>query len=234
MALRKVSLMDYGMGLFETLKIEDGRPIELERHLKRLKGSCEFLGIDFPDDIREMIFDSIERKRGIMKIILSDEVKISFRDNPYSAEKYEKGFALGVSGVKRGRNNPYLRHKTTNYMVNYLEHQNGLKKGYDEVLFLDMDGCVLEGTKSNIFIIKNDEVFTASAGYDILPGTMRNMVIERFRINEATLFTEDLLEADTAFLTNAVMGVMPVSRFGDKKYDLENSLLIKIMEEING
>ena len=89
-------------------------------------------------------------------------------------------------------------------------------QGYDEGLFLNSRGHVAEGAVSNIFMVRDDELITPPAASGLLPGIVRQLVLERaaglgFRCREDNFTTRDLRGADECFLTNSLMGIMPVN-----------------------
>ena len=112
-----------------------------------------------------------------------------------------------------------------NYTENILEKEAAVRKGFDEALFLNTQGQVAEGCVANIFWVKAREVYTPAVACGILEGTARARVIQQclelgMPIHEGSYRPEELFDADEVFLTNALMGIMPVSRLEDKLFNL--------------
>ena len=89
---------------------------------------------------------------------------------------------------------------------------------------LDQNECVIEGTQSNIFLVRNDVLVTPDLSRCGVAGVMREYILSvvatelklATKIGEVTL--ADLQQADEVFLSNSIMGVIPVHQFGDTEY----------------
>jgi 4-amino-4-deoxychorismate lyase len=94
-----------------------------------------------------------------------------------------------------------------------------------EGLMLDRQGHVISGTQSNLFMIKGKQLLTPRLSEAGIAGVVRGLVLEsapRFSLQPqlAELTVEDLKQADALFMTNAIMGLCPVSRFEQTVYQL--------------
>ena len=90
--------------------------------------------------------------------------------------------------------------------------------GADDALFLTTDGFLSEATSANVFVVRGAELATPSLGCAILPGTTRDWILRwatdvGLKPNEAWLTARDLADADEAFLSSSVAGILPVTRF---------------------
>jgi len=88
-------------------------------------------------------------------------------------------------------------------------------KGFDEALILNSRGFIAEAARSNIFLVKGDALFTPTLSCGCLAGITRKVVFDlakrnNIKIYEGRFILKDLYEADEAFLTNSLMGVMPL------------------------
>ena len=153
-------LSKFGIGLFETIKIEE-YPIDLDLHLDRLFNSVNELNLTINNDkkffkkvVLNYINDNKVKNKALRLTIFDEGYNISLRDIPYSAETYKNGFKLMLSPIKRGESIIY-RHKTTNYYENIYTKKYANKNGFDDGLFLDTFNNVLECSMSNILFIKN-------------------------------------------------------------------------------
>jgi branched-subunit amino acid aminotransferase/4-amino-4-deoxychorismate lyase len=122
------------------------------------------------------------------------------------------------------RTDPLARHKTLNYWSRRLAQERGRAKNADEVLFSTSYRYYWEGSRTNLFLIRGNELITTGLGGPVLPGIMRALVLELAlrltpslvpAIAESGISHANLLAADEVFLTNAVRGIIPVGRIMD-------------------
>jgi branched-chain amino acid aminotransferase group I len=135
--------------------------------------------------------------------------------HPIPPEKYEEGYKATLSSLRRNSQSPLSRLKSTCYMENVLARTAARVSGYDEAIVLNEQGHVAEGTTTNIFLVANGELITPSLESGVLPGITREAVLEMARIAGITAIerlvkSEELLEAQEAFLTNSILEVMPL------------------------
>ena len=226
----------YGFSLFETMLVKQGRVIMLQHHLQRLTGSAASMGITIGTDRDSLAANSIvaAQRSGVIDGVLRLTVTAGPADIgvglilfsvqegiPYPPERYDKGFSLLTLGFPRNEKSPLIRHKSANYLENLLGRREALRLGYDEGLFLNTMGNVAEGTVSNIFTLQKGELLTPPPGAGLLPGTVRQLVIELaplmgYQCREEDLTVNDIKTADECFLTNSLMGIMPVTSLDGK------------------
>lgn len=238
----------YGYGVFETIKFQDKKPHYLNEHLIRLKWGLAKLGISFDIEettIRQLFHQLIEINKlnsGVLKITSAknkdkQDIILSTGENKYTEKDYERGFKLSFTDIKRNPHSVLTYIKSNNYLENYIARKQALEKGYDEVLFTNIYDKIAEGAISNIFFIKNNTVYTPSIACGILPGIMRDKIINflqqlglSMKVGEYN--KSDLLKADEVFITNSLMEVMPVSQIDGYKFDLQKYFVTKrIMQQ---
>lgn len=208
----------FGLGAFETIAVRAGRPDFLGQHLSRLRASLDFLGIE--QEVSEgQLLDYIAKEKleeGAVKLMLSAENLIfSQRPIPYQPADYERGFELDFSPVFRNESSPFSFHKTLNYAENILLKRQAVAKGLDDFLFLNSKGEVCETTSSNIFFVKDAQLYTPALDSGLLPGIMRDWLCENAPVSEKKIPQSELKSFDEAFLTNSLMGIMSIRRIGD-------------------
>lgn len=212
----------FGKGAFETIKVVDGRPLFLEKHLERLKKSLEFFGISKEieeDKILEYIKSS-EEKNFALKIIVSDDNFIlTSRDDNYREDN--KKFKLIVSDVRRNSSSKMINHKSLSYYENIMEHKCALEEGYDSSLFINERGEVCETSFANIFFVKDGKIFTPKISSGLLKGTMRDFIIENYKVREEIIILDDLKNFDEAFISNSLMGVRNVSIINNINFNID-------------
>ena len=242
----------FGLGAFETIAVEAGKPIFLDKHLKRLERAAEFLHLGTLSDrgiTEKQILRYLEEQTQLpesrenfenmtqlpesrenffdmthcaLKIMLSKEnVVFSMRANPYTPERYEKGFVLDISPVKRNETSSLVYYKTMNYCDCILEKRNAAAAGVDERLFLNTKDQICEGTVSNIFFVKQGKLYTPDTRCGLLPGILREYICETQHVEEAIIYPEDLKEYEECFVTNSLMGIMPVRQIEETSFTEE-------------
>ncbi|MGL4866338.1 MAG: aminotransferase class IV [Cetobacterium sp.] len=224
----------YGYGLFETVKVENREPLNLEKHFKRLSYSAEKLNINIEltfVEFKSLFLDEIKlykEKNYILRISFikdKDSTQYFFnkRENLYDINSYNNGFKLKISLLKKDKNSILVYHKTLNYMENILALSKAKADGYGEVLFFNQEGYLCEGAISNIFLIKNNIIYTPSLQNGLLNGIMRDEVINKLEKNnikiiEGNIDKKFLLTCEEVFITNSIFGIMKVTQIEDKKY----------------
>jgi len=144
------------------------------------------------------------------------------RPIPYTEEDYRVGIAVTILSVPRNEHSPLVQIKSTNYMENILGKQEAETKGCREGIWLNTKGFLAEGTMSNLFFVREGCLYTPSLSCGCLPGTRRQLVVEcaqRLGIAcvEGEFSLEFFAEAEEVFLTNSLMGIMPVYRVDERR-----------------
>lgn len=207
----------YGIGAFETIAVEHGVPQLWDAHLARLQRAMDFLGLTASlAEIRsqaEAVLKKPELQTGrkVLKLTVSAEnLLVTFRDNPYTEADYARGFTTALSPVLRNETSPFTYHKTLNYGDCLLEKRRCKASGVDEPIFRNTRGELCEGATTNVFFGKDGRLFTPPVTCGMLPGVMRAHVCSRFDVTERVIRPEEAAEFDEMFLTNSLLGVMPV------------------------
>ena len=243
----RISVFDhgflYGDGVYETLRVYEGRIFLWERHMARLRRSCELIALDLPmrDEawipiIAELLVRNGLQDAGLRLTVSRGEGELgidpSLCPNPtivvmakpvvtYTDQQREQGKVLHLSSVRR---NPELAQspqiKALSFLNNILAKQEAVRAGADDALMLNMDGYLSECTTSNIFFVKHRELYTPAVDCGILKGITRDVVIEiadklEVCVEEGRYTMEQLRQADECFITNTGIEIMPVSRIGD-------------------
>lgn len=214
----------FGMGIFETIAVEDGRPLFLSRHLNRMNnaadffklGSCAERGITDEKILGYLSEQEASvKKHGVLKIVMSAENNFfQVRQNPYTEEDYIKGFVTDISKVRRNETSPLVYRKTLNYGDCIMEKRAAAAAGINERIFANTKGQISEGTVSNIFFVRKNIIYTPKLSCGLLPGIVREYVMGRFDVEETIIYPDELMYYDECFITNSLMGVMPVRQLG--------------------
>jgi branched-chain amino acid aminotransferase len=243
----RISVFDhgflYGDGVYETLRAYQGRIFLLERHLARLRRSCDLIGLTLPvkDDawvsiIIEILVRNGLEDAGLRLTISRGEGELGIDPGlcarptvvvmaksfvPYPARMREQGVRLQLVSVRRNpqsAQSPQI--KSLSFLNNILAKQEAIQAGAYDALMLNMDGHVTECTTSNVFFVANQRLHTPSVACGILEGITREVVIELARdlgigVEEGAYAAEDVLQADECFMTNTGLEVMAVSQIGE-------------------
>jgi branched-chain amino acid aminotransferase len=141
---------------------------------------------------------------------------------PTPASHLETGLHLTPSTVRRDPENPLNALKTTSRADYVFARIEARTAGADDALFLTIDGYLSEATSANLFLVRGRELATPSLACAILAGTTRSWILRWGRTaglapHEGLLTTRDLHEADEAFLSSSVAGILPVTRFAGEE-----------------
>ena len=234
-----------GDGLFETILVREGRPRLLEQHLARLLASAEVFGyaiapIALLTEAVRGVVKANSLDVGALRLTVSPRLSEGLlvsphsptnvcitvrRGEPYSAAQYERGFVAVIArSTRRNEHSPLCGHKTTSFMDSVLAKQEARSRQADEAILLNTAGNIAEGAVTNLFLVLGGEVLTPGLADGALPGIMRAQVLRAcahagITARETTLTPEDVFTADEAFVTNALLGVMPLSRVEDHNFN---------------
>ena len=223
----KVPLLDLGvlrgLGVFEFARTYAGRFFHLDTHINRFFASANAIGLSVPfshAEIERLCYELFEKnglQDGNIKMILTGGES----QNGFDPEK-KPLFALIASelnvcskqlSVATATYERYLPEcKTLNYLPAILERQKAQAKGFDEVLFLDHQGDILEGGRENFFAIKDGVLLTPKFG--VLQGVTRQFVIDvakdLMEVKECRLPYGELKDCQEAFFTSTAREIAPI------------------------
>ena len=225
-----------GRGVFETVRVEDGRVCFLERHIARLKQGLKVLNIRLPYTLKELhtvihkvlIFNQLKnarlrvmayKKNGAFGLAVLALPRKVLSDNEYFC-----GYSVTTASCA-SRSQKYACVKSLDYERYREAYQKAARQGFQEALLIDPKGYVFEASRANVFFVKDEIVHTPSLALGCLDGITRRLVIECAHEHKMVVKTvkpkiQDLLHSDEVFLTNAIVGIMPVTRIDSKKIQL--------------
>src|SRR3954454_15581404 len=245
----KVSVYDHGLlygdGVFEGIRVYNGRIFECAAHIDRLWFSARAIRLNIPIS-REQMCAAIEetvRANGFkdcyVRAVVTrgpGDLGINPQKSPrpsvfiitdlisvYPKEMYEKGIAIITSSVMRNHPNALsARIKSLNYLNNILAKIEANDAGVSEAVMLNHEGYISECTADNIFIVRNGEVQTPAMTEGLLEGITRGVMLKLCRrMNipcvERRLERHDLYVADECFLTGTGAEVIPVSKIDNRE-----------------
>lgn len=222
---------DPAKGIFETLLVVDGRPIELDAHLVRLAASIEELyGADAATDPREAIEAEAQgMSLGRLRATLAPDDAGRLQTEIVTAEVDpgvvfpgpERAVSVHTLLLERGLG----PHKWVDRVL--IEETEARLADDALALLVDHGGAVLEATRANVFAVFGETLATPPADGRILPGIARGRVAEAaeaagLRPEERELTVGDLIAADEVFLAGSVRGVEPVRAIDGVRLSLRN------------
>ncbi|MBV8880194.1 MAG: aminotransferase class IV [Planctomycetaceae bacterium] len=210
----------HGRGLFETLRAYSGVPFRLDDHLSRLTVSAAHFKMRFhPPDLDPVIRDLCDRNElddAAIRITLSAEGRLLVTARPRKPLPqawYDRGAEVMVAPWRRDARMALAGHKVTSYLENILVHDEALERGCADALFVGLKGELLEGAVTNVFLVVKGKLVTPRLP-GILPGVTRKIVMELIKVQERVVKIKELWKADEAFLTNALIEVLPIGKPG--------------------
>jgi len=235
----RVSVLDrgflYGDGLFETLRVEGGRPQFLQEHLARLKTSCQAFRLPFPEGLpweeriaRLLTVSRLTAGEASLKILISrgaaPELGLPRVTHPTlviyarayqapAAAEYAAGWPVGT--FPESRSTFIGRHKSLNYLFYLAARQHALDRGAKEAVILEADGNVSEGAATSLVYFQGGSYY-APQSRSALPGVTqavlaRALARRQERLEWVPTSPSRLREAEAVWLVNSLMGLMPVS-----------------------
>lgn len=239
----KISVFDhgvlYGDGVFEGIRVYNGRVFKCEEHINRLYNAAKAIMLEIPmrkEEMTEVLLETCRRnqiKDGYVRLVVT-RGKGDLGLNPvsckvasvfcivgsitlYPDEMYIKGMPI-ITAVQR-RNKATIvdpQIKSLNYLNNILAKIEANRAGVPEALMLNHDGVVAECTGDNIFIVKDNVIYTPPIYIGILGGITRNTVIELakelgYEVKESEFTLFNVYSADECFLTGTAAEAIPVT-----------------------
>ena len=218
------------IGIFETLRVYDGRIFRLEEHLLRLRESAKTSGFLQPLDGRhlrkelEMAIAAFGKKDAFLRLtLIGDEMFVMMGERKHPEALYKKGVELRTSPVRRSLSNAaFPEAKTTGYQNAVMASLEPKTGEIYEWIFLDRNDYVTEVRVGNLFMIKASRKSSKKTFQlltpplvGILNGVTRRFVIEcarccRMPVAETPLTRHDVFNADEVFLTNTSWEILPV------------------------
>jgi branched-chain amino acid aminotransferase len=236
----------YGYGLFQSMRAYHGKLFLLDRHMERLYAAAELIGLRKKLDgvgleqacLETLKANKLKEARVRLTVTNGDSPAMPWTDpggapnvvvtavpyTPFTKEIYARGFRVGIASVRRMKQSVVSTMKSINYLLNVMARMEAAAKGLDETILLNDDGYIAEGGGSNIFFVRDSKLVTPSLKSGIIPGVTREVIIELaaelgITVTEGTVGIGAIRKSDEAFMTNAIIEVMPVVAVCDESGD---------------
>lgn len=245
-----LSALDRGFtladGVFETMRVYDGRPFRLDAHMRRLRNATSALRIPLPTGIEQLVKQAILEagasgfreasvrvtvSRGVGSTGLAPPpspdptiVVAVARAPAFSPELYTNGITVHVASGRRNERAMTAGLKTIAFTDSVVALTEACAAGADDAVFLDTEGHVSEGTSSNVFVAATADrnvLVTPPLSCGALPGITRAAIIEfateiGIGIDVRPIDSGELLRSPEVFLTSSLRAIAPVVRIDDR------------------
>lgn len=238
----------YGDGLFETMRMRDGKILNIDLHFERLFSGMKTLQFDLPEYFSSTFFLHTA-KRLLLKNFHEKDARIRlmvFRgdggifDNENNFPDYiietwplsdtidlnENGLTVDVFPDAKKSCDLFSNLKSNNYLSSVMAGLFAQKNNLNDAIILNAFDRVCESAIANVFIIKDKNIYTPPLSEGCVAGVMRRWMLEKFSLKnyavvEKNLSIEDVLNADEFFLTNSVQPIRWVKKIKEKNYQNE-------------
>jgi 4-amino-4-deoxychorismate lyase len=229
--------LNYGDGLFETMRVHRGRVCLLERHLARLRESCRRIALPYPGD--DVLAGDVSRLQpgadteGVLRLVLTrGDSGRGYAPPPgaavrrivalYPLPRLPDELTVGICATRLGRSPALGGLKHLGRLEQVLAAAEAAAAGWHEGLMLDECDRVVEGTRHNLFFVRHGQWYTPPLDACGVAGVMRGMVREALAMlglggGEAALRYDELHEVEELLLCNAVVGVRRVSELDGRR-----------------
>ena len=249
----------YGDGLFESIRIMAGRPINIENHITRMiqgasvlkmKTPTFFTAAFFEEKIIELIEKSkieeggrcrlsLDRKTGGAYLPDSNDATFYIEVYPYKVNHFElnaKGLDVDIYRDIKLHKNFLSNFKTKTGIPYVMASISANEQGLDDLFLTNDKGNILESGSCNVFIVSNGVLYTPGLDEGCIAGTMRMQIINlalqnNIKVYECSILPQNLLSADEVFFTNAIRGINWVGGYRTKRY--QNNMSRKLIILLN-
>lgn len=227
----------YGDGIFETIKVCEGKILFEVYHFERLFLGLQMLQIkNFlqPQTLSSEILDLCKKNnctqlaRVRLAVYRNEKNTAGYAIealalSPENNQWNEKGLAIGVYPFARKSADAFSNLKTANFLPYVLAGLYAKEKGWDDAIVLNAQNYICDTSKANIFLIRENEIYTPALHQGCISGVVRRFLTDELkrtgiRVHQKEISEQDLLEADEVFLTNSIYEMRWVASFRNKNY----------------
>ncbi|MDX3774030.1 aminodeoxychorismate lyase [Chromatiaceae bacterium AAb-1] len=224
----------FGDGLFTTMQVKDGNIQLWPLHLARLQQGVRRLQITEPDwqQLETQLQKSVTAPHQVLKVVISrgnggrgyspsginiPGIYITTAAMPDYQQWQQQGITLGMAKLKLAVQPLLAGLKHTSRLEQVLLKQELEASGYQELLVLDQQNYVTEVSAANVFFFRDGQWYTPALERCGVTGVMRqHILLQRPDIQQINWQQEDLNNIEAIAVTNALMGIIAVSRFGER------------------
>ena len=241
-----MSMVYSGESVYEVIRLIKGKPLFLLEHLQRLRDTLKIRSRNINLSDREIInqvsilVNKNKVDLGNIKLVFNfgegnegmPHFLVYFIEHHYPTDNQLNN---GVEALLYNAERAVPNAKIINQHLRSAIFSRLLDTGAYEALLVDKQGFITEGSRSNVFFIKNNEIFTAP-DENVLAGIARKYVLRivkesNINLNLSRVAATLLPGFSAAFITGTSPGVLPISVIGDLQFDPQNELLLRIKSQ---
>ncbi|HJW15809.1 MAG TPA: aminotransferase class IV [Flavisolibacter sp.] len=228
----------YGDGVFETIKVSNEKMPLIDFHYERLATSLHILKI-LPSYTKEQLVEWIMELCHLNHCQESARVRLAVYRNATgqgdiiieaqpiqqtAAQSQLQSVSLTIYPYARKSMDVFASLKTANFLPYVMAGLYAAGENFDDCLVLNSDNKICDSSKANIFIVRNNEIYTPALHQGCVNGVMRRYLIDALKdmnyiVHQLEVVEEDLWSADELFLSNSIQGIMSVKTFKGKQYN---------------
>ncbi len=255
--------LHYGDGLFETIALKNGKLQLWDQHMQRLADGCKRLALPEIDPVllhteavRLFSGEVNNSHQAILKIILTrgvggrgynapeapsvTQILLLYPWPSFPVHFWQKGVHVELCKTPLGSNPVLAGMKHLNRLEQVMASREWCEPEVQEGLMLDQQSNIIEGTRTNLFVVKNNQLITPDLSMCGVEGVMRSEIIKIARkldiqVHVTTVNQEVLAEADELFLCNSIIGIWPVKSVGQiiySRFSLTKKLMLSLDQQL--
>ena len=238
-----------GDGVFETVRLAGGQPAQLHRHLRRLRQGAAVLEIPLPwsdaalaaafvataaangtqDGVARLTLSRGPAPRGVLPPASQHPtVLITAGAMPASAQEVR---AILCTVTRRNEASPLSRIKSLNYLDGVLARMEASRRNADDALLLNTRGMLAEASAANLVVLSGGRLMTPPVADGVLPGIVRELLIERCGMIETTLRPEMLFQAEAVLLSSS-LGLRSVTALDEQALGVRDDILATLERQV--
>lgn len=250
--------VNYGDGIFETIRIKNGKICYWDFHFERLQKGIQVLGLE-PDMLLQ---SKILLENTILNVVAKNKIKKSVRVKIQVLRSDETGAVIPdfhdthtliictqtLPDVYSYTPKTVILYpdvslsysvlssiKTLNRLPYVLAGIYAQKNNVQDAFLLNTEQEIIETTNSNLFYIIDNELFTPALQSGCLDGVMRRIIMQNFKVTEKAISTKEMMHVQSIFTTNVINGISPVIACKDikKSFDTEHVIIKDICAFLN-
>jgi branched-chain amino acid aminotransferase len=250
----------YGDGVFESIRVIAGKPLNMDNHIKRLLEGAKAIKMRTPsffnanffeEKIKELLYRSNIKEGGRCRLSLdrvtggaylpdSNECTYYIEVYPYDVNHFElnaKGLEIDIYQDIKLQKNFLSNYKTKAGLTYVMAAISAQEKGLDDLFLSNDRGNILETSSCNVFVVSNGVLYTPGLDEGCLAGTMRMQIINLalangIKVYECAILPQNLLAADEIFVTNAIRGINWIGGYRTKRFynNMSRKLVVLLNE----
>lgn len=234
-------MLDYNkaMIVYEVLRVINKKPLFLEAHMDRFEQSIQFDDSSFQMDRRDLQARLDQVIKDASNVDFNIRIEYDTKNGEYELSAFYPEYptrdfvrrGVSVKTIDYSRENPNIKWKAQDLR----KQMDELKEHYDvyEMVYCK-DSQVLEGSKTNIFFIKGNTIYTSPSD-GVLEGITRKMVIQtvnqmKMNLEIQPIKYEDLQDYESAFLTGTSINILPIVKMDEFLFSVTNPILLELMQ----